>query len=310
MNHPPIRELVKDPNWQRIRNSLIGKWTSEPDWCLNQLRSFLGNIKSSSDYKLLIVSNYMSGTGFRTGRISSKKNPGIGKLRGIISAEIKRRKYKGIFEQVNTEEKRRQFEIFKRLSIKYPNAFTSLKFKNPFELLVVTILSAMSTDKKANEVGSIIFSKYSISDLANIPIQELEKIVYPCGFYHQKSNSIKNCAIIILRDYRGKVPNSMIELLKLPGVSRKTANIVLSAAYGIIEGIAVDVHTFRVARRLELSLSDNTNKVEQDLMSEFPKETWPKLHWTMVSLGREICTSRNPKHHECPLYDVCPNNNI
>ena len=253
MNHPPIKELVKDPNWQRVRNSLIGKWTTDPNWCLNQLRSFLGNIKSTSDSKLLIVINYMTGTGFRTGRISSKKNPGIGKLRGIISAEIKRRKYQGIFEQVDTVEKRRQFEIFKRLSLKYPHAYTSLKFKNPFELLVVTILSAMSTDKKANEVATIIFSKYDIHDLANIGIQELEKIVYPC---------------------------------------------------------AVDTHTFRVARRLELSMSDIVPKVEQDLMKQFPQDDWGKVHWQLQLLGKNICTSRNPKHRDCPLYDICPNNNI
>jgi endonuclease-3 len=208
-------------------------------------------------------------------------------------------------------EQERAMEIIKRLMKTYPDATTSLNFKTPWQLLVATILAAQSTDKKVNEITPIFFKAYpTIEDSSNAEISEVEKIIYSCGFYHQKAKFIKSSAIIIMKNYKGLVPKSMSELLKLPGVSRKTANVVLSAAFKINEGIAMDTHTIRLSTRLELSHNIDPKKIEVDLMKLFPKELWGKIHWCFVEHGRNICTSQKPKHSKCVLFDLCPSRYI
>lgn len=207
-----------------------------------------------------------------------------------------------------TSETLRAKEIIKRLKKEYPQATTRLIHKNPFQLLVATILSAQSTDRQVNAVLKKLFGKYKTpSDFANIKLSELKKIVKPSGYYNQKARHIKESARIISKEYSGKVPDSMSELLKLPGVGRKTANIVLSYGFGKNEGIAVDTHVFRLSKRLGLSNANSPERVELDLLKKIPKKYWGTINSTFIFHGRKICTARKPKHEKCVLSDLCPN---
>ena len=202
-------------------------------------------------------------------------------------------------------------EIINRLRKEYPEPKTSLNFKTPFDLLVATILSAQATDVHVNRVTEVLFKKYtSVKDYADAPPGVLQKDISSINFYKTKAKNIQAAAKIVVEQFNSKVPKTMDELISLPGVARKTANIILSNVYGINEGIAVDTHVKRLAYRLGLTKYEDPVKIEKDLMSIIPKEEWGNLSHLLISHGRMICKAKNPKHHDCILYDICPSKNI
>ena len=202
-------------------------------------------------------------------------------------------------------------EITKRLKKQYPELRTVLNFSNPFELLVATILSAQTTDTHVNNVTANLFKKYkSIKDYANVSVGALQKDVNSINFYKTKAKNIHETAKMIVKEFNSKVPKTMEELITLPGVARKTANIILSNVYGINEGIAVDTHVKRLTFRLGLTKNENPVKIEKDLMEITPKEEWGNLSHLLIFHGRKICQAKKPKHNECVLYDICPSRNI
>ncbi len=202
-------------------------------------------------------------------------------------------------------------EIIRRLKKEYPEPKTALTFKTPFELLVATILSAQTTDVHVNRVTESLFKKYkSIKDYADVPFETFRKDVSSINFYNNKAKNIQASARMIIERFNAKAPKTMEELTSLPGVARKTANIVLSNAYGINEGIAVDTHVKRVAYRLGLTKNEDPVKIEKDLMAITAEEEWGNLSHLLIFHGRKICQAKKPKHSECVLYDICPSRNI
>jgi len=197
-------------------------------------------------------------------------------------------------------------DIVLALEKEYDDAKCSLDFNTPLELLIAVILSAQSTDSMINKITPRLFSELKTAkDFANCDIKYLEELVKSSGFYHNKAKNIKNACIIIDEKYNGVVPNSMEELTKLPGVGRKTANVVLLNAFNICEGIAVDTHAKRISKRLGLTKSDDPLKIEQDLLKKIPKEDWYKMNHLFVYHGRAVCASRNPKCSECCVNKWC-----
>lgn len=187
----------------------------------------------------------------------------------------------------------------------YPDAKCALKFNSPYELLVATILSAQCTDVRVNQVTNELFKEYNSPDkMVTLTEEELSEKIRSCGFYKNKSKNILNTSKYILKDYNGKVPNTMEELLKLPGVGRKTADVVLSNAFGI-PAIAVDTHVFRVSNRLGIAKGKTPEQVEKELMKNIPKSMWSASHHYLIWHGRLICKSRKPKCEECPLSPYC-----
>jgi len=204
-------------------------------------------------------------------------------------------------------EKEKIQEIIRLLEAEHPDAKIALEFSNPLELLVATMLSAQCTDKRVNEVTKTLFKKYrKPEDYVNVELEELEKDIKPTGFYKNKARNLKRCCKVLIEKYNSKVPRSMEEMLKLPGVGRKTANLVLSNAYGIVEGIAVDTHVRRVARRLGLTENSNPEKIEKDLMEKVPREKWARFTDLLIFHGRRVCSSRKPKCSNCVLNKLCP----
>ncbi len=205
----------------------------------------------------------------------------------------------------------RTMEVSRRLKKKYPEAGTALNFRSPFELLVATILSAQTTDVHVNRVTEGLFRKYkSVKDYADADLDTLQNDVRSINFYRTKAKNIRESAKIVMERFKGKVPKTMDELTTLPGVARKTANIVLSNAYGVNEGIAVDTHVRRIAFRLGLTKNEDPVKIEQDLMALVPKKEWGVFSHMLILHGREICQAKKPKHRECVLFDICPSRNI
>ncbi len=183
----------------------------------------------------------------------------------------------------------------------------ALNYKSPFELLVATILSAQCTDERVNKVTPILFEKYkTVEDFANADITDLENIIRSTGFFRNKAKNIKNCSKILVEKYNGKVPKDINELVKLPGVARKTANVVLGNFYRIPSGIVVDTHVKRVAKRLGLTKETNPMKVEKDLMEKIPKELWIDFSNWIIYHGRKYCKARKPECDKCPLEEICP----
>ncbi|MEJ2191658.1 MAG: endonuclease III [Nitrospirota bacterium] len=198
-------------------------------------------------------------------------------------------------------------EILRRLKKEYPGVRTALRFRTPFELLVATILSAQSTDTQVNRITEDLFRKYvKIEDYAHARPEQLQRDVSSVNFYKNKARSIQGSARMILEMYGGEVPRTMQELLTLPGVARKTANIVLSNAFGINEGVAVDTHVGRLSQRLGLTRQDDPVKIEKDLMALTPRADWSTLSHLLIFHGRKVCV----RHGECVLYDICPSRNI
>lgn len=197
-------------------------------------------------------------------------------------------------------------EILKILEETYRGAIPELKFNSAFELLVAVILSAQCTDKRVNEVTKKLFPVANTPEkILSLGQAELEKIIKPCGYYHAKAKYIIESARMILKNFGGEVPESFDELIKLPGVGRKTANVVTSVAFKN-PAIAVDTHVFRLANRLKLAEGKTPLEVELGLQKIIPREKWADAHHWLIWHGREICKARNPKCSECPLKKVCP----
>ncbi len=206
---------------------------------------------------------------------------------------------------------KRERQVLTLLKKNYPGARTALDYANPHEILFATILSAQCTDKRVNQVTRELFRKYkTVEDYANAKQEEFEKDIKSTGFYRNKASNIIASAKKILRDFGGRVPDKMDSLLALPGVARKTANIVLWNAYGRIEGIAVDTHVLRVSYRLGLTSNTLPAKVEQDLMKLYPKNEWPHITNLLISHGREVCRAPNPYCSKCFLVKLCPKNGV
>jgi endonuclease-3 len=189
----------------------------------------------------------------------------------------------------------------------YPRSHTALDFRTPLQMLVATILSAQCTDERVNRLTPPLFAKYkSAADFATADPGELEAAIRPAGFFRNKARSIIGASRKIVSDFNGRVPDTMEELLTLPGVARKTANIVLSSAYGKAEGIAVDVHVARLAGRLGLSREKVPLKIECDLLKIVPRPEWLDFNYMLVNHGRAICRARRPRCGECRLSRLCP----
>jgi endonuclease-3 len=197
-------------------------------------------------------------------------------------------------------------EILKRLDQLYPDVTCALTHRDPWELLVATILSAQSTDVRVNMVTPELFKKYpTVQDFARLEPQQLEPDVRSTGFFRNKSKSVVGAARKIVNEFGGKVPKNMDELLTLPGVARKTANVVLGTWFGKAEGLVVDTHVHRISRRLELTKNDDPKNIEQDLMRVIPREKWILFSHQVIWHGRRLCFARSPKCVDCPLENIC-----
>lgn len=205
------------------------------------------------------------------------------------------------------DDKARTIEIIRRLKKAYPGAKIALNFTTPMEILVATILSAQCTDERVNKVTKQLFRKYHTpADYANADPGELEQEIRSTGFYHNKAKNIIGAARMIMDRFGGKVPDTMENILMLPGVARKTANIVLGNAYGVVEGIAVDTHVRRVTQRLGLTANEQPEKIEQDLVLLVPRSEWLRFSYLIQTLGRDACAARKAYHPRCALRDICP----
>jgi len=198
-------------------------------------------------------------------------------------------------------------EIIRILKKTYPRSRTALEFQTPLQILVATILSAQCTDERVNQITPMLFEKYkTASDFAGAKPEELEEEIRSTGFFRNKTKSIIGACQKIVRDFNGEVPDTMADLITLPGVARKTANIVLSSGYNKAEGIAVDTHVKRLSARLGLSKEKDPDKIEQDLLALVPKKDWIDFNYMLVNHGREICNARKPLCSKCPLSHICP----
>ncbi|AIH04120.1 MULTISPECIES: endonuclease III [Thermodesulfobacterium] len=196
--------------------------------------------------------------------------------------------------------------VIERLKNLYPDAKIALKFENPLQLLISTILSAQCTDERVNEVTAKLFQKYrTAEDFAKASLEELAEDIKSTGFYQQKAKYIKEACQILVEKYNGEVPKTMEALLELPGVARKTANIVLANAYGIVEGIPVDTHVRRLSQRIGLVKANQPEKIEKELMEIVPKEEWFIFPYLLQAHGRKVCLARKPKCEECVIKDLC-----
>lgn len=204
--------------------------------------------------------------------------------------------------QLLTEKQKRARKILRKLKRIVPDAGMILNYSNNWELLVAVILSAQCTDKQVNKVTEKLFKKYrTLDDYIKVSQGEFEKDIYATGFYRNKAKNIRAAAKMIKDEFGGKIPKTMEEMIRLPGVSRKTANVVLGNAYGVVEGIAVDTHVKRLTLRLSLTAHSNTDKIEKDLMDLFPKKEWFNLTYYLIAYGRAYCTARVKDHSRCPL---------
>lgn len=204
------------------------------------------------------------------------------------------------------ERQQRVSEILRRLDKMYPGATCALYHRNPWELLVATILSAQCTDKRVNQVTPELFAKYPTPrDFAAVRPEVLAQDIRSTGFFNNKAKSIVGAAKRVVTDFGGQVPKTIEEMLTIPGAARKTANVVLGTAYGIASGVVVDTHVQRIARRLDLTRHSEPVKIEQDLMKIIPREKWILFSHQIILHGRALCVARNPKCGECDLNPVC-----
>jgi endonuclease-3 len=202
-------------------------------------------------------------------------------------------------------------EIIRRLSEAYPDASIALRATNSLEMLVATILSAQCTDERVNRVTATLFEKYRRpEDYLRVPEAELGADIKPTGFFNQKARSIRGACLRIIEVYGGKVPATMEELLTLPGVARKTANIVLGNSFGVVEGIAVDTHVRRVAQRLGFTEETDPDRIERDLMRLIPRDRWFDFTYVFIEHGRRTCIARVPRCEDCPVSDLCPSSRV
>lgn len=218
--------------------------------------------------------------------------------------ELKMEKYlKDLIEKQD-----KSIKILSLIKKEYPEVRkTALKHHNPFELLIATILSAQCTDKMVNKVTKVLFEKYKTpEDYAKANLKELQAIIRPTGFYRNKAKFIKAAAEKLIKDFNYKVPRTIKELTSFLGVARKTANVVLSNAFGINEGVAVDTHVMRLSERLGFTEEKNRDKMEKDLMTLFPKERWFEVSNLLIAHGRRVCIARHPKCNICIVNNLCP----
>jgi len=209
-------------------------------------------------------------------------------------------------EKLDKKERDRIVRILDKLGQLYPNATTALNYKNPFELLIATILAAQCTDKRVNSVTEKLFKKYKgPEDFAAADRRELEQDIKECGLFRNKSNNIIATSKMLLEKYGGQVPATFDELIQLPGVGRKTANVILANAFGI-PAFAVDTHVYRLAHRLGFSKGKDVLDVEKDLNRKIPESLWIKAHHWLIYHGRNVCRARKPLCHICPLKEDCP----
>lgn len=202
--------------------------------------------------------------------------------------------------------KKQGIEIIEKLKQTYPDAKCSLDFTTPFELLIAVILSAQCTDERVNKTTPSIFAKYNTpEDFAKMDLSLLEDLIHSCGFYKNKAKNIKATSQILLEKYDGKVPNTMEELTSLPGVGRKTANVVMLEAFNNPQGVAVDTHCKRISNRIGFSKESEPEKIEKDLLKQFDKKYYYDLNHILIWHGRTICTARNPKCENCPISSNC-----
>ena len=204
-------------------------------------------------------------------------------------------------------EKERSDEIIRVLEKTYKGARVALDFDSPFQLLVAVMLSAQCTDKRVNMVTPVLFSRYpDAAAMAGAPLEELEDLIRSTGFFRNKAKNIKEASRMIVEEFGGELPDTMEGMLKLPGVARKTANIVLYNAYGKITGIAVDTHVKRLSNRLGFSRESNPDKIEKDLMKLVSKDKWGDFSYVLIEHGRTICKAKKPLCNHCPVKDLCP----
>lgn len=207
----------------------------------------------------------------------------------------------------NTQTKRYAAKVVRRLARSYPNAQCALVHSSPVELLIATILSAQCTDQRVNLVTQTLFRDFpSAEAYATAPQAKLERAIRSTGFFRNKAKSIRACCKALADEHGGQVPKDLDALVRLPGIGRKTANVVLGTAYGIPSGVVVDTHVGRLARRLGLSVHKDPDKVEQDLMACLPKKEWIDFSHRMIHHGRQVCSARKPNCDECSLNDICP----
>ena len=205
------------------------------------------------------------------------------------------------------DKKKRTSEIIRRLKKAYPNAHCALNHSNAFELLIATILSAQCTDERVNIVTADLFRKYrQPADYLKVSQTELEKDIHSTGFFRNKSKSIQGACRLLIDNFGSEIPQTMAEILTLPGVARKTGNVVLGNAFGIASGMVVDTHVGRLSQRLGLTTNESAEKIENDLIELVPKRNWIMFsHW-LITHGRQICIARKPRCRECILADICP----
>lgn len=215
--------------------------------------------------------------------------------------------------ETNASRRARAIEVCERLNRRYGPVECFLDHQNPFRLVISVLLSAQTTDAQVNKVTPELFRRWPTPyEMAGASVADVMDVIKSLGFYKTKAKHCVEAARMIVADYGGEVPSTMRELQKLPGVGRKTANIVLNVGFGIVEGIAVDTHVNRIAHRLALSPKTHEKeplKTEQDLLKILPHEYWESVNHQWISFGREICSARSPKCAECPLADLCPSCN-
>ena len=259
--------------------------------------------------KITVKNKARSGAGTETGgrAKSPSKSPTKMTKRTVAAPEKKASRKAGPARSVRrgpaSERLRRILDI---LRDHYGEAHCALNHRSPWELLVATILSAQCTDVRVNLVTPALFAAYATAAaMAAAPIEALEALIRTTGFYHNKAKSIQGAGRVITERFAGKVPESMDDLLTVPGAARKTANVVLGVAFGKAEGVVVDTHVFRIARRLSLARGDSPQKVEQELMQGIPRDRWIQFSHELIHHGRAVCAARKPKCAECPLEALC-----
>jgi endonuclease III len=242
------------------------------------------------------------GTG---GRQAGKK----AKSRGATRRPSGRRP--GMGRENRAQKRQRTEEILRRLHAEYPDARTSLDFTNPYELLVATILSAQCTDERVNQVTPALFRRFpGPEELAGAKTSELEEMIRSTGFFRNKTKSLLGMADAVVARHDGRIPDTMEQLVKLPGVGRKTANVVLGNAFGKNVGVVVDTHVKRLAGRLGLTKQEDPEKIEQDLMKLVPKEEWTDMAHLFIYHGRAVCKAPTPRCEVCVLSDICPSSRV
>lgn len=209
--------------------------------------------------------------------------------------------------ETKAHKRERAIEFCVEMDRLYPVPEPALHFSNPFECVISVALSAQTTDANVNKVTPELFERWGTPELmAQADADELEKVIWSIGFHHNKARNCVNCARMIMADFGGEVPHTMEELQKLPGVGRKTANIVLNHCFDTVEGIAVDTHVFRIAHRMRFSAKKTPSEVEQDLLKLLPRELWKEVNSQWILFGREYCIARKPRCEECPCLSICP----